>query len=54
MKIAYMLLTVLVALANPTFAAGGGTFFSSSNAYAHPRPEKTATAAQTGFPHYTL
>ena len=54
MKITYMLLTVIVALANPTFATGGGTFSSSLNAYAHPRPETTTAAAQTGFPQYTL
>lgn len=54
MKITYMLLAVLVALANLTLATGGGIFSSSSNAYAHPRPETTTTAAQTDFPQDTL
>ena len=33
MQIIYMMLSVLITLANPTFAAGGGTSPSSSNAY---------------------
>ena len=33
MQIIHMMLTVLIALANPTFAAGGGTSSSSSNFY---------------------
>ncbi len=33
MQIIYVMLAVLIALANPTFAAGGGMSSSSSNAY---------------------